>query len=64
VIDRLSQVPPFNKPELTKHILENQDQWLTYINAKDSENVPMPGPYLEYDPVKEEKLARRKKAQQ
>lgn len=62
VIDRLSQVPPFNKPSIVEHILDNQDLWLAYINAKDSDNIPMPGNYLEYDPVKEERLAKRLKA--
>jgi hypothetical protein len=61
-LERLSKVPPFNKPNLVLHILDNTEQWLAYANAKDSDNLQMPGPYIEYDPVKEERQRRKKKA--
>lgn len=44
-----------------QHILDNQEQWQTYVSSKESDNVPMPGTYLDYDPAKEEKLAKRLK---
>ena len=57
-LERLSKITPFNEPNLLKHILDNQDQWYAYANAGESQ-VPMPGPYMEYDPVKKEKLLKK-----
>jgi len=45
------------------NVLENPDQWLAYATAKETDNVNMPGPYLDYDPVKEEKRMKQKKKQ-
>lgn len=45
-----------------KHVVENNEMWLAYINSKDSDNLSMPGPYIEFDPVKEERLKKMKKA--
>ena len=63
-LERLSKITPFNDPNILKHILDNQDAWFAYANAKDGDNVAMPGPYLEYDPVKRERLLRKIKKQQ
>lgn len=63
-LERLSKIPPFNEPNLLKHIVENQDTWYAYANAKEGENIPIPGSYLEYDPVKKEKLMKKLKKQQ
>jgi hypothetical protein len=60
-LERLSKIPPFNEPNILKHLLDNQEQWYAYANAKDGENLPIPGPYLEYDPVKKEKLMKKLK---
>jgi hypothetical protein len=27
-LERLSKVPPFNRPNIVNHVLENPDQWL------------------------------------
>jgi hypothetical protein len=62
-LERLSKVPPFNRPNIVNNVLENPDQWLAYATAKETDNVNMPGPYLDYDPVKEEKRMKQKKKQ-
>lgn len=62
-LERLSKVPPFNRPNIVNHVLDNSEQWLAYATARETENVNMPGPYLEYDPVKEEKRMKHKKKQ-
>lgn len=62
-LERLSKVPPFNKPNIVNHVLDNPDQWLQYATARETDNAIMPGPYLDYDPVKEEKRMKQKKKQ-
>lgn len=61
-LDKLAKVAPFNKPNIVDHIVSNPDPWQQYLFAKDSENIQMPGPYNDYDPEKEAKLAKQKKS--
>lgn len=57
----MSLIPPFNKPNIVKHIAENPEQWLTYINS--NEMGTMPASYLDYDQVKEDKIMKKLKKQ-
>ena len=60
-LERMSLIPPFNKPNIVKHIAENPEQWLTYINS--NESGTMPCSYLEYDQVKQDKIMKKLKKQ-
>ena len=46
----LSKLPPFNKPNIIDHFIENHATWNEYINQSDHEqNLIIPSPYNEYD---------------
>jgi len=55
-LEKLAKIPPFHRPGIVDHILNNAEQWHQYIFAKETENVQMPGTYADYDFEKELKL--------
>jgi len=49
-VQKLSQISPFNRPNIIDHILENPGEWDVFINHSDKLESPvLPGPYASFD---------------
>jgi hypothetical protein len=46
----LAGLPPFNKPNLIDHMIENHVEWNAFVNLSDKAQEPViPGPYASYN---------------
>lgn len=57
-LEKLSKVPPFHRPSIVDHFLANSQHWQSYIFAKDSESIHMPGNFQDYDFEKDTKSSK------